>query len=144
MNIPTTSFLKALGILVICPMAGPLAWAEEPAKPPAAEAALPATWETLEKQAKDLAADVAARDVHALHKLDYAVRAETAELQKGASAQPAARAEKLGALLTDIAKQASRAHHDGHAEKWDDAAAAQTQFAADLRAAAAIISSSPN
>lgn len=125
-------------------MAGRLAWADEPAKPPPEGAAPPASWATLKKQSEDLAADVAARDVHALHKLDYAVRAETAELQKGESALPPAEAHKLGALLADIAKQVSRAHHDGHAEKWDDAAAAQSQFAADLNAADAILSSSPN
>jgi hypothetical protein len=139
-----TSSLRNLAMIILCFMAAPRVWADEPAPTPPEGAAPPASWATLEKQSKDFAADVATHDTHALHKLDYAVRAETAELQKNEASLPAAQAQKLGALLTDIAKQASRAHHDGHAEKWDDAAAAQKQFAADLNAADAILSSSPN
>ena len=73
-------------------------------------------------------------DVHpvGLDEVRAALRTFTAQTWEKATAE----------LLADISKQASRAHHDGHAEKWDDAAAAQKQFAADLNAAAAIIASS--
>ena len=102
------------------------------------DAPSPATWTTLEKQSKELAADIQAQDVHPIHKIDHAVTDETAALQKSAPPLPADQKKKLDALCADMAKHVHQAHLDGHASKWSDAAAAQKQFAADLQEAEAI------
>ncbi len=101
-------------------------------------AAAPASWTTLEKQAGDLGAAIQARNIHPIHKIDHAVADETAALQKNEPALAADQKQKLDGLLTDLSRQAHRVHLDGHAAKWDDAIAAQEQFAADLKEAEAI------
>ena len=115
--------------------------ADEPMKMPTDSATPPASWPTLEKQAKDLETAIQTRDVHPIHKIDHAVADETVALQKSEPALPADQKKKLDGLLEDMAKQAHRAHVDGHTANWDDAAAAQKQFVADLKEAEAIMPS---
>jgi hypothetical protein len=95
---------------------------------------------TLQKQAQDMATALQARDTHALHQIDHDVTTETAEWQKQ---EPATlnheQKAKLETLYADLAKQASRVHHDAHHQQWDDATAAQKQFAADVQELAALL-----
>jgi hypothetical protein len=98
-----------------------------------------ASYSMLEKQAAGMEAAVQVHDVHPLHEIDHAVADETSALQKSEPTLPADRKTKLDGLLNDIAKQAHRAHMDGHKANWDDAAAAQRQFAADVKEAKAIV-----
>lgn len=131
-------------ILTIVTLLSVVIWpvlADEPMKMPMDMATPPASWPTLEQQGKDLASAIQSHNVHPIHKIDHAVSAETAELQKNAPALPTAQKQKLDELLADMAKQSHRAHMDGHAAKWDDAAVAQKQFTADLREAKAILPS---
>ena len=93
----------------------------------------------LKAQAKDMTTAVAARDVHPLHMIDHAMPDEITAVQKEASNVAADKKQKLDALCTDLAKQASRAHHDGHHSDWNDAKEAQKQFAADAQQIATIL-----
>jgi len=97
------------------------------------------TWATLDKQAADFAIHVKAHEAHALHGIDHAVADEIVTLKTSGAALPADQKVKFESLLDDLAKQAHRAHVDGHTDKWDDAALAQQQFAADLKAAEALV-----
>jgi hypothetical protein len=115
--------------------------ADEPMKMSMDTPTPPASWATLEKQAKDLASAVQAQDVHPIHKIDHAIAEETAALKKSEPALPADQKAKLDGFLDDMAKQTHRAHMDGHAANWPDAAAAQKQFVADLKEAEAILPS---
>jgi hypothetical protein len=96
----------------------------------------------LNAQAKNLATAVAARDVHPLHMIDHATPDEIASAQKAAPNLSTDKKQKFDALCADLAKQASRAHHDGHHNDWNDAKEAQKQFAADTQQIAAILGAS--
>jgi len=105
----------------------------------AVQAQEPLSWHILEEQNQVFATGVQNRDVHILHKLDHAVSDEIAGLQKLEPALAADKKQQLEALLVDLSKQATRAHHDGHANNWEDAVAAQKQFAADVDAIGVLV-----
>ncbi len=98
----------------------------------------PGSWASLDQRSKELAAAVQERDSHAVHHLAEAVSDEASQLQQAPSALPHDRQRKVTVLLVDIGKQAARIHHDSHEGNWDDAAAAQKQFASDLAEAEGI------
>jgi hypothetical protein len=43
------------------------------------------------------------------------------------------RQQKVSAVCADLARQASRVHHDGHRNDWDDALKAQKLFASEVQ-----------
>jgi hypothetical protein len=92
----------------------------------------PMSWHILEEQTQTFASGVQNHDVRVLHKLDHAVTGEMAGLQKLGSSLAVEKKQQLESLLADLVKQAARAHHSGHAGDWEDAVAAQKQFAEDV------------
>lgn len=64
---------------------------------------------------------------------------ETAALERALPALDADRKQTLHALCSDLAQQAARAHHDGHHDKWDEAADAQAHFTEDVRQIEALL-----
>lgn len=130
--------MKKLLIVSLLLAVGPFTRADDTTNTPGAGAPA-ASWKALDQQAQNFAAAVQSKDPHALHKIDHAVPAETAELQKATSSLPADQKQKFDALLADLAKQAERAHHASHAANWDDVAAAQKQFTDDLKQAEALL-----
>lgn len=75
----------------------------------------------LNEQVKDMAAAVAARDVHPLHMSDHAMPDEIIAVQKAAPDLSPDSKRKLDTLCAGLVKQASRAHHDAHHNDWHDA-----------------------
>jgi len=90
-------------------------------------------FKTLEEQRDAMLKAVQAKDTHALHQLDATINQEIDDLLKKPLPVAVDQTKKVTDALKDIGAQASAAHRDAHAAKWDDAATAQTTLAADLK-----------
>jgi hypothetical protein len=87
--------------------------------------------DSLGRQSKIMALAVQSRDTHTLHKLDAAVNQEIAAFL---AARGSALSSDQAKLLGDMGTQATTAHHDAHHDQWDEVAAAESKFEADLKA----------